>query len=82
MENNDTLTRAAKLTASKRLPRRDAEISDALIGDPVPVRSYQPGPGSYDGAELGKTCQRPGAYDAYALPSLYGTRRVLPRGVV
>ena len=82
MENNDTLTRAAKLTTSKRLPRRDTDLDDVLIGDPATGRNYQPRSGSYDGAEMGQTCHRPGAYDAFALPSLYGTRRVLPRGVV
>lgn len=29
---------------------------------------------NYDGRELGPTCMRPGAYDAYALPSRMGNR--------
>lgn len=29
--------------------------------------------------ELGRTCQRPGAYDAFALPSLIGNERRVPR---
>lgn len=33
---------------------------------------------TYDGAELGKTCMRPGAYDAYTLPSLMGGKKVMP----
>lgn len=30
----------------------------------------------YDGKELGRTCYRPGAYDAYDLPSIIGPQRV------
>lgn len=30
---------------------------------------------TYNGAELGRTCTRPGAYDAYALPSLIAGER-------
>jgi hypothetical protein len=34
---------------------------------------------TYDGAELGPTCNRPGAYAAYALPSMaFGERRAPP----
>lgn len=32
----------------------------------------------YDAAELGRTCMRPGAYDAYMLPSVLGGKRVIP----
>lgn len=34
---------------------------------------------SYKCPELGRTCQRPGAYDAFALPSLIGKVRVMPK---
>jgi hypothetical protein len=37
--------------------------------------------GAYDGHDLGRTCLRPGAYDAYEKPSLIGSRRVQPRGI-
>jgi hypothetical protein len=33
----------------------------------------------YTCPELGRTCQRPGAYDAFALPSLIGNERRVPR---
>ena len=32
----------------------------------------------YDPVELGRTCMRPGAYDAYALPSIINGRPVAP----
>lgn len=35
--------------------------------------------GTYDGKELGRTCVRPGAYDAYELPSLIGGKRIKRR---
>ena len=35
----------------------------------------------YQGKELGKTCNRAGAYDAYAIPSLIGNKRVMPRPI-
>lgn len=35
----------------------------------------------YQGKELGKTCTRAGAYDAYAIPSLIGNKRVMPRPI-
>ena len=34
----------------------------------------------YEGKELGFTCSRPGAYDAYLLPSIMGDKRVWPNG--
>lgn len=34
--------------------------------------------GTYTGAELGRTCLRPGAYDAMAFPSLFNGRPRLP----
>lgn len=37
--------------------------------------------GFYDCPELGKTCNRPGAYDAFSLPSLMGGKLVQPKGV-
>ncbi len=36
---------------------------------------------TYGGAELGKTCLRPGAYDAYSLPSVFGNQIRTPRNV-
>lgn len=36
--------------------------------------------GSYSCPELGRTCTRPGAYDAMALPSLFNGRLRAPRG--
>ena len=38
--------------------------------------------GSYPCPELGRTCQRPGAYDAFDLPSLHGSRLHYPDGRV
>lgn len=35
----------------------------------------------YKCPELGRTCQRPGAYDAFALPSLFGQHRVFPKAI-
>lgn len=35
----------------------------------------------YSCPELGRTCLRPGAYDAFALPSMIGSERRVPRGV-
>lgn len=36
---------------------------------------------NYDGADLRPMCARPGAYDAFKLPSLMGSRRVYRKGV-
>lgn len=36
--------------------------------------------GTYKGEELGHTCLRPGAYDAFLLPSIQGGRRHYPNG--
>lgn len=52
--------------------------SSAYVGDLVAPRTHQ-GRGTYDGRELGRTCVRPGAYDAYELPSLIGSKRVSRR---
>lgn len=38
--------------------------------------------GAYSCPELGRTCCRPGAYDAFELPSLIGTRLHFPDGRV
>lgn len=38
--------------------------------------------GTYTCPELGRTCQRPGAYDAFDLPSLFGRRAHFPDGRV
>jgi hypothetical protein len=38
--------------------------------------------GVYTCPELGETCQRPGAYDAFRLPSVYGNRLHYPDGRV
>lgn len=48
-------------------------------GAPAAHRSAPPS-GTYDGAELGQTCQRPGAYDAFRHPSLIGGQLVWPKG--
>lgn len=45
------------------------------VGEIVKPRTHQGG-GIYDGKELGRTCVRPGAYDAYELPSLMGGKRI------
>jgi hypothetical protein len=37
--------------------------------------------GSYSAKELGRTCAREGAYDAYDLPSLIAGQRVYPREI-
>lgn len=44
-------------------------------GEKAGPRTYQ-GSGTYDGRELGRTCVRPGAYDAYQLPSMFAGKRV------
>ena len=38
--------------------------------------------GKYDGAELGRTCHRPGAYDFMEIPSLREGERIYPRRTV
>lgn len=38
--------------------------------------------GAYACPELGRTCFRPGAYDAFELPSLIGSRLHFPDGRV
>lgn len=38
--------------------------------------------GTYTCPELGRTCHRPGAYDAFELPSLMGSRLHYPDGRV
>ena len=48
-------------------------------GTPAAYRLHSPS-GTYDGAELGQTCQRPGAYDAFRHPSLIGGQLAWPRG--
>jgi len=37
--------------------------------------------GTYTCPELGKTCDRPGAYDAFGYPSLIAGERHFPRGI-
>lgn len=37
---------------------------------------------AYTCPELGRTCPRPGAYDAFDLPSVFGSRRHFPDGRV
>lgn len=51
---------------------RDASTKDLEIVGPRTYRST----GTYEGKELGRNCVRPGAYDAYELPSLMGGKRV------
>lgn len=53
------------------------EVTEAARphGEIAGARTHQ-GAGIYDGRELGRTCVRPGAYDAYKLPSLIGSQRV------
>jgi hypothetical protein len=56
---------------------------------PPPVRGPEPPiaapstwtPTGYAGLELGRTCHRPGAYDAFSLPSMIGSERRVPKGV-
>ncbi|MDN4590229.1 hypothetical protein DBA29_17195 [Xenophilus aerolatus] len=55
--------------------RREA----AQGGAPAAHRRHGPS-GTYEGAELGQTCQRPGAYDAFRHPSRIGGQLVWPRG--
>lgn len=59
----------AQLRPMNRKPRK-AKVVKAT---PVPW-SVQQEPG-YACPELGRTCNRPNAYDAYDLPSLYGEVR-------
>ena len=37
--------------------------------------------GTYDGKELGRTSNRPGAYDAYEKPSLHMGQLIKPREI-
>ncbi len=60
----------------RRLERcnREHTATDAPVALPRQVNRFAGG--SYTGAELRRTCMRPGAYDAFAKPSLMGERRV------
>lgn len=58
----------------------DIPDDDAPLAVPNREHTNATGRGTYQGAEMGRTCHRPGAYDAYDLPSVFGTQRVLPRG--
>lgn len=51
---------------------------------PAPVPAFEPkwNGQAYGCPELGRTCHRPGAYDAFTLPSLIGSERRMPRGAV
>ena len=53
------------------------------FSEPAGVRTTVAGTttGTYQGLELGRTCLRPGAYDAYEKPSLIGSHRIQPRGI-
>ena len=46
----------------------------------VSVASYVPLNQRYKGEELKQTCLRPGAYDAFAHPSLVGESRITYKG--
>jgi hypothetical protein len=54
---------------------------------PAPAGMYEPPisalstwtPTGYAGLELGRTCHRPGAYDAFTLPSMIGSERRTPK---
>ena len=54
------------------------KLSPGSVGPVVRANLFTVGRGTYDGKELGRTCLREGAYDAYELPSLYGRRRLVP----
>lgn len=49
-----------------------------FIGVPALPNTIHIGTGFYNGAELRDNCMRPGAYDAYRLPSLVGSNRQYP----
>lgn len=52
----------------------DEVVAAEVEADIVPHRLYQPVFTPYDGPELRRTCVRPGAYDAYDIPSLNNKR--------
>jgi hypothetical protein len=58
--------------------RRTSAISSSHAGTPAD----RPRADAYTCPELGRTCARPGAYDAFDLPSLYGRRLHFPDGRV
>jgi len=55
------------LNLSPKKKRTATKVKSELMSRPV-----------YDPVELGRTCMRPGAYDAYALPSIINGRPVEP----
>ena len=59
-------TKFESITAHKNY--REPQKLKAIVPTPIPAAMKRP---IYLCPELGKTCHRPGAYDAYALPSLY-----------
>lgn len=60
---------------------RRALRGPAPVGE-FPAARQAPATGdSYTCPELGRTCHRPGAYDAFGLPSLMQGRRVWPRAI-
>lgn len=62
-------------TRGKSVLRAVTLSAQEYLGEVAGARTHQ-GSGNYEGKELGKTCHRPGAYDAYSLPSLFAGKRV------
>ena len=49
---------------------RNGQYTPATMGSRHPIPK-----GTYHCPELGRTCMRPGAYDAFDLPSMYAGER-------
>ena len=56
-------------------------VKPGFVGVPAAPRRVVIPTHLYQGKELGKTCTRPGAYDAYAIPSLILNKRMAPRHI-
>jgi len=63
------------LSGSRRLRAINESNSDAQVAGPREVGRWHHDQ-SYQGHELRRTCMRPGAYDAFEMPSLMGSKRV------
>lgn len=78
--NDDGLT---EITVDGRRALKLANSNEDKFSEPAGVRAIGAGTTkeAYQGLELGRTCLRPGAYDAYEKPSLIGSQRIQPRAI-
>lgn len=76
--------RDGKPSALYSVTRKGTTALDRYDAQNAPPPAFQPTwhGKTYSCPELGRTCQRPGAYDAFALPSLFGNERRMPKGAV